>query len=69
MVNFPTLVGRARRLESRFDNDFAAGRGWGRLGRFTGVEGVCDQLSGWLYSLGLTLPLLAFRWAQRQTSC
>jgi len=48
MVNFPTLVGRARRLESRFDNDFAAGRGWGRLGRFTGVEGVCDQLSGWL---------------------
>jgi hypothetical protein len=48
MVNSPTFVGRARRSESRFHSDFAAGRGWGRLGRFTGVGGVCDQLRGWL---------------------
>src|SRR6266566_8977196 len=38
----------ARERGCRFDNDFAARRGWGRLGRFTGVGGVCDQLSGWL---------------------
>jgi hypothetical protein len=48
MVNSPTSVGRARRSESRFHNDLAAQRCWGRLGRFTGVGGVCDQLSGWL---------------------
>ena len=48
MVNSPTFVGRARRSGSQFHSDFAARRGLGRLGRFTGVGGVCDQLRGWL---------------------
>ena len=48
MVKTPVLARCARRSESPFHNDFAARRGSGRLGRFTGVGGVCDQLSGWL---------------------
>src|SRR5579864_6184850 len=45
--------GRRPVPESRFHNDFAAQRGWGRLGRFRGGGRFCDQLSGWFCGLGL----------------
>lgn len=45
MVNSPTFVGRARRSESRFHNDFAAGRGWGGWGGFEAVEGFVTSLA------------------------
>jgi hypothetical protein len=69
MVNSPTFVGRARRSESRFHNDFAArrvGRGW-CVSEARGS--LCDQLGGWFCGLGLIPPRLAVRWAQRQTCC
>ena len=43
-----------------FCADWAARRGWGRLGRFRGGGGLCDQLSGWFCGLGLTLVRKCF---------
>jgi len=47
MVNSPTFVGRARRSESRFHNDFAARRGrGGGWGVSEGLEGFATTLPG-----------------------
>ncbi len=37
-----------RTRDSDFCAELAARRVWGRLGRFRGVGGVCDELRGWL---------------------
>jgi hypothetical protein len=55
MVNSPTFVGRARRSESRFHNDFAARRGLGRLKRFRGVGSLCDHLGGFSRATSLAV--------------
>ncbi len=45
MVNPPTFVGRARRSESRFHNDFAAGRVRGGWSVSEAVEGFVTSLA------------------------
>ena len=47
---FPRRVGRS--TGETIQRESAARRGWGRLERFRGRGGLCDQFGGWFRGLG-----------------